>query len=476
LVLETKPYVRAAFDREEKLFFLKAGLLILTIYFFRQEIYHLAGFFAIFIPFFFFAYIWFKSLHTGDRVLDILKEHITFIPIPYAEGGKKIFIPRATILLVLLNILIFSIMKLLNFTDAKFMFANFIFLPEKITWWNILVSPITSMFLHASAGHLWGNMISFWAFGPAVEERMGAGKFISLYFVTGLLGSLTSVVVFRLFFSGTLHGLGASGAIAGIMGVFIVRCYFKKLVIPLPLFGLVNAKLKVNSLLPLGFFFLMDLKGGFQQLSGGNSKIGYWAHVGSLVAGILIAARLKLQKAAAEEKYTEQGLAAMDDQYFRRESVDSLKAALQLNPENEAALLGLAREYAVTRKPEGRELFQEVIRLKLRSSPEQAAAIYKEYFNTYNRMIEPDLQYRLAGIFYRQGDHEPATRTLEMIILEPSASDDTRQRAFYQLVIILAENNMLEAAQYRLRQFKEQFPKSELLKAAEEKFVEVMKS
>jgi TolA-binding protein len=305
---------------------------------------------------------------------------------------------------------------------------------------------------------------------------MGAGKFIFLYFVTGLLGSLTSVVVFRLLFSETIHGLGASGAIAGIMGVFIVRCYFKKLVIPLPLFGLLNVKLRVNSLLPLGFFFLMDLQGGFQQLAGSNSRIGYWTHVGSLVAGMLIAARLKLQKAAAEEKYTTQGLAAMDDQYFRRDSVDSLRAALQLNPQNEAALLGLAREYAVTRKPEGRELFQEAIRLKLRSSPEQAAETYKEYFNTYNSMLEPDLQYRLAGIFYRQGDHEPATRALEMIVLEPSASDDTRQRAFYQLVIILAENTMLEAAQYRLRQFEEQYPKAELLKAASDKFAEILKN
>ena len=58
--------------------------------------------------------------------------------------------------------------------------------------------------------------------------------------------------------------------------------------------------------------------------------------------------------------------------------MDSLQAALQLNPENQAALLGLAREYALTRKPEGRELFQRAIRLKLRSSPAQAAEMYKE--------------------------------------------------------------------------------------------------
>jgi tetratricopeptide (TPR) repeat protein len=212
------------------------------------------------------------------------------------------------------------------------------------------------------------------------------------------------------------------------------------------------------------------------QLSGADNGIGYWVHVGSMVAGMLFSARLKLHRAAAEEKYAEAGLAARENQFFRRESVDSLQAALQLNPENESALLGLAREYAVTRKPEGRELFQRAIRLKLRSSPAQAAEIYKEYLGNYNRMLDPDLQYRLAAVFYQQNDHEPAARALEMVVMEPSASDDTRQRAFYQLIVLLAENGMIEAAHYRLGQFKEQFPRSELVKAAEDKFVEVLRN
>jgi membrane associated rhomboid family serine protease len=476
LALDATPYRRAAFDREEKLYFLKAALLVAVVYFFRREISSLAGIFVLFVPLFFFSYVWFKSIHTGDRIIDILREHITLMPIPYAERGKKIFIPWATIALVLVNIAVFYTMRLLSLQGQKIVLDKFMFIPHDMGGVNLMLSPLASMFLHANAGHLWGNMAFLWAYSPAVEERLGVKKFVLLYLLTGLMGSLTELVIGRLFFHETMHGFGASGAVSGIMGIFMVRCYFKKLVIPLPVFGLISAKLKVNSLLPLGVFFLLDLESGVRELAGSHSGIGYWDHLGSMAGGVLLAILFRLHWKAAEEKYTEAGLAAMDDPYFRRESADSLQSALQLNPDNEAALLGLAREYALTRKPEGRDLFQRAIRLKLRSSPDDALEIYKEYFSAYNLMLEPDLQYRLAGIFYHQGDHEPAARSLEMIILEPSSSDATRQRAFYQLIVLLAENNMLEAAHYRLEQFKEQFPQAELVQAAEDKFVEMLRS
>jgi membrane associated rhomboid family serine protease len=476
MVPEAQPYVRAAFDKGEKRYLLKAGLLIAAIYFFRAEIYDLAGFFVLFLPAIMFSYVWFKSMHTGDKVLDILKENITIMPIPYAEGGRKIVVPWATIALVLINVLVFLLVRPTIDAGNEFIERHFVFLPRDLAWWSVVISPFTSMFLHANSGHLLGNMAFLWAFGPAVEERLGGKKYLFLYLLTGVLGSLVWIFIKINFLKELPHVLGASGAIAGIMGVFMVRCYFKKLVIPIPLFGLVNAKIKVNSLFPLGFFFLMDLNGGFKQIAGGHSRTAYWIHVGSMVSGMLLSARLKLHRDAAEEKYTESGLQSLDRTFSRRDGVASLQAALQLNPENEGALLGLAREYAITKKPEGRDLFQRAIRMKLRASPAHAAELYKEYLNSYNRMLDPDLQYRLAAVFYQQNDHEPAARALEMIVLEPSAADDTRQRAFYQLIVLLAENNMLEAAHYRLQQFAEQFPKSELAKAAEDKFVQLLKS
>jgi membrane associated rhomboid family serine protease len=463
-----KPKLTPVFGKEERLFLVKAMLLIVAIYILGDFIYDYLEFLVFFLPAFFILYLWFKSIQGGDHFRDLLKEQITLMPIPYAEGGKKIFIPKATILLVLINILIFYFVELSTLTDLEFMAANFSFLPDKITWWNILASPITSMFLHADWGHLWGNMAFLWAFGPAVEERLGARKFIFLYLLTGVLGNLTAVFFEFNFLHKVYHGLGASGAISGIMGVFMVRCYFKKLVVPIPIFGLVSFKLRINSLLPLGFFFLMDMRGGFRLLSGSNSKIAYWAHVGSMVAGMLIAARLNLHRAAAEESYTAAGIEAIDRRVYGESGEKQLLNALAINPKNEAALLGLARIKAVTRRPEGREYFQEAINLALRSDPQRAAEIYNEYFQVYNRMLEPGLQYRLARTFHSQGNFENAARSLEMIVAEPTDSAAIREQAFFQLISVLVEKGLGEAAQFRLRQFGEAFPQSPLLKRAQE--------
>lgn len=463
---KAKPKLAPAFGKEERLYLFKAMLLIAGIYIFQDFIYVSLWLLVFFLPALFIMYSWFKSIHDSESFRDLLKEQITLMPIPYAEGGKKVFFPRATILLVLINILVFYFVKLSTLNNLKFMGTNFIFLPDKITWWNIMISPITSMFLHANWGHLWGNMLFLWIFGPAVEERLRVMKFIFLYLLTGVLGNLAAVFFEFNFLHEVYHGLGASAAISGIMGVFMVRCYFKKLIIPVPIFFLVNAKIRVNSMLPLGFFFLLDLRGGFRLLSGSNSMIGYWAHVGSMVAGMLIAARLKLHRDAAEESYTEAGIRAIDHRVYGESGEKQLLDAMAINPKNEAALLGLARIKAATRRPEGREYFQEAINLALRSDPKRAAEIYQEYFQVYNRMIEPGLQYRLARVFHRQGNFENAARSLEMIIAEPTASSAIREQAFSQLIAVLAEKGLMEAAQFRTRQFGEAFPQSMLLQRA----------
>jgi membrane associated rhomboid family serine protease len=463
----TKPKLAPAFGEEEKLYLVKAMLLIAGIYVFRDFIYAYWKFMAFSLPALFLISIYFKSLQSGNRFGELLKEQITLIPTPYTEGGKKIFIPKATLALVLVNAAVFYSTRLLAF-DQTAIEANYMFLPKVMNGWNLLVSPITSMFLHSDAGHLWGNMAFLWAFGPAVEERLGGRKFIFLYLLSGFLGDLLALAVMRLFFSETMHSLGASGAISGIMGVFLVRCYFKKLVIPIPIFGLISFKLRINSLLPLGFYFLLDLKGGFRQLAGSNSSVGYWSHIGSMLAGIFLASLLKLHRDAADESYTDSGMEAIDRRVYGESGENQLLKAIAINPKNETALLGLARIKSSFRNPEGREYFQEAIGLALRSDPKRAVEIYAEYFQVYNRMLEPDLQYRLARNFHKQGDFEGAARSLEMVVAESATSNSTREQAFVQLITILAEKGLMEAAQFRCRQFGAAFPESTLLKRARE--------
>lgn len=476
MVLEPRPYRRQPFDRSEKMYFLKVVLLVLALYFFRRAVAGIAFLVWLLVPALFFSFVWFKSIQTGERVIDVLREHVTFIPIARAEGGRRSFVPWATLALILANAAVFYAMRLLSPVDLETLENALIFLPPEPIRGISLLSPLASMFLHVDAGHLWGNMAFLWAFAPAVEERLGFRRLLLLYLATGLAGHAVSIAIWRLFFHSPLYSLGASGAVAGIMGVFMVRCYFKKLVIPVPLAGLLSVKLKVSSLPVLGLFFVSDLQGGIRHLAGSTSNINYWTHVGSMAAGFALAVLLRLHAKAAEEKYTEQGLAALGSEFGRRDSIDSLQAALRLNPDNEAALTGLAREYATTRKPEGRELFQRAIALQIGANPEKAMETYAECRAAYGPALEAGLQYRLAGIFYRKGDHEPAARLLEALVAEPSAPDGTRERAFFQLVVLLAENNLLEAAHYRLRQFQEQFPGSLLLQPAEDKLVDVLKS
>ena len=83
-------------------------------------------------------------------------------------------------------------------------------------------------------------------------------------------------------------------------------------------------------------------------------------------------------------------------------------------------------------------------------------------------MLEPDLEYRLSGYFYSQGENKKAIRSLEMVVDEPSTKEATRERAYFQLISVLAENRQIEGAQFRLRQFGETFPQSTLLQRARE--------
>ena len=196
------------------------------------------------------------------------------------------------------------------------------------------------MFLHANAGHLWGNMVFFWAFAPVGRGTAGTKKTILLYLATGLLGNMIAVFIHLISLQKLYHVLGASGAVSGIMGVFLVRCYFKKLIIPIPLLGLLSVKLKVNSLLLLGFFFLRDVQGGVGQIVGSGHRhrlLGARRQHGGRHAAFR---PLEAAPGGGRGKVHRDRPGGPGEQFSRRDSVDSLQAALQLNPENECRAAG----------------------------------------------------------------------------------------------------------------------------------------
>ena len=148
---------------------------------------------------------------------------------------------------------------------------------------NIL-TPLTSIFVHASWGHILGNSLFFWVFGRSVEDSMGSGRFLAFYFICGLAAAALHIVVNP---ASPVPTVGASGAISGIMGAYLllyprahVNMFFIIFVIPIPAW------------LVLLFWFGLQVLEGLPQLGQMNPAVSggvaVWAHVGGFLTGLLL--------------------------------------------------------------------------------------------------------------------------------------------------------------------------------------------
>lgn len=148
--------------------------------------------------------------------------------------------------------------------------------------WHTILS---SMFLHGDWLHLIGNLWFLWLFGDNVEDEFGHLPFAVFYVACGVAAALTQLFIDP---NASVPMVGASGAISGVMGAYIVRFpHVPVRVLTLLLFFL--TVVRVPAILVLGYWFLLQLLGGLPQLVGHAGGVAFWAHVGGFVAGALIA-------------------------------------------------------------------------------------------------------------------------------------------------------------------------------------------
>lgn len=148
-----------------------------------------------------------------------------------------------------------------------------------------MVTLLTSMFVHAGWLHLLGNMLYLWIFGDNVEDNVGHLGFAILYLISGLVGSIAHIF-FNL--DSTIPTVGASGAIAGVLGAYVALYpagRIRTLLFIPPFITFV----RVRALLLIGLWFLIQLLGGLASLENPQaSGVAFWAHVGGFVAGLLL--------------------------------------------------------------------------------------------------------------------------------------------------------------------------------------------
>jgi membrane associated rhomboid family serine protease len=145
-------------------------------------------------------------------------------------------------------------------------------------------TPLTSMFLHGGWLHLIGNMWFLWIFGNNVEDAMGHVRFVVFYLLCGLAAATLQVLTAP---GSTLPMVGASGAIGGVMGAYIVL-YPRVHVHMLVILGFYVTRIVVPAVFMLGYWFLLQLAGGAVSLGREVGGVAFWAHVGGFAAGALL--------------------------------------------------------------------------------------------------------------------------------------------------------------------------------------------
>jgi membrane associated rhomboid family serine protease len=191
----------------------------------------------------------------------------------------------ATWSLIAINVLAFLYQASMP-QDALVLFVErWGIVPDEIS--GHLYTLVTSMFLHGGWMHLLGNMLFLWVFGRNVEDLIGSGKFTGFYLLCGLAAAVTQVIANPY---SRVPTIGASGAIAGVMGAYLIKFPRARIVTLVPIIVFITT-MEIPAALMLVWWFVIQLASGFGSLaetdySGGG--VAFFAHVGGFVAGMLL--------------------------------------------------------------------------------------------------------------------------------------------------------------------------------------------
>jgi len=226
------------------------------------------------------------------------------------DNADRIRTPYVTYLFIALNVLVFVVFQGLG-TNDRFTYAYSV-VPEEIRTGEDIARPVpvqvggetvqiplqptpipvyltllTSIFMHGSLMHLGGNMLFLWIFGDNVEDDLGHGRYAAFYLLTGVLASLVHIVATFVFGDNPfIPSLGASGAISGIMGGYLVLHPHRRVRVIL-----MRMLTTVPAYVAVGLWFAFQLISAFGVIGQGPQSgggVAFMAHIGGFIAGVML--------------------------------------------------------------------------------------------------------------------------------------------------------------------------------------------
>jgi membrane associated rhomboid family serine protease len=214
--------------------------------------------------------------------------------IPFRDNIPSRSFPLITVLIIFVNVLVFLYELALGRYLEPFLF-HYGVVPAVVFAWpqtdlplSVVTVPFfTSMFLHGGWLHLIGNMWYLWIFGDNVEDRLGHFTFLIFYLLCGLGAGIVHTI---LNYNTRVPSIGASGAIAGVLGAYVMSYPNARVLTLIPIFIFVQI-IEIPALIVLGFWFIMQFFYGAAALASATANTGgvaWWAHVGGFLIGMIL--------------------------------------------------------------------------------------------------------------------------------------------------------------------------------------------
>lgn len=214
--------------------------------------------------------------------------------IPLKDRNPTHKVPYVTFFLIGMNIVVFLYEISLGEALSGF-FESYGIVPARVysalTGETLSIAALgtlfSSMFLHGGWLHLGGNMLYMWVFGDNVEDKLGHARFIGFYLLCGLASAILHILIGP---SSIVPTIGASGAIAGVLGAYIVMFPRARVVTLIPIFIFIHIA-ELPALLVLGFWFVLQFFNGVLAIGDAGGQLGgiaWWAHIGGFAAGVLL--------------------------------------------------------------------------------------------------------------------------------------------------------------------------------------------
>jgi len=212
--------------------------------------------------------------------------------LPLTDHNPSRTVPVVTMLIIIVNVLMF-LWELSLGQNLQPAIMNVGFIPAR--FW----SPVSylaldtermfvSMFLHGSFLHIGANMLYLWIFGDNIEDRLGHVRYTIFYFLCGIIATLTHAIANP---SSTVPAIGASGAIAGVLGAYLILFPKARVTTLIPIFFFVTIR-EIPAVILLGLWFVLQLFSGVGSLGVRDAQdlggVAYFAHIGGFVSGIIL--------------------------------------------------------------------------------------------------------------------------------------------------------------------------------------------